>query len=315
MLAIDIRELHKRYDRVHALTDITLRIQGGGHIVGLLGPNGAGKTTLIEIIEGLRQPTSGAVSVLGLNPSADATALLTRLGVQLQATAFAPDLTVGETLRLFGAFYPASRAVDEVLASVDLGDKRSALVRTLSGGQQQRLALGAAMLHDPDLYLLDEPTSGLDPIARRLIHGTLRELKARGKTVIVSSHYLDEIEALADRVIVLAGGRIVADGTPLELLASSAGDSTLWVEVDDAAAVVDVPGAVVVGRDGPLVRYRTANPTRAIVGLAASLEQSGAALKDLRLKRPTLEDVYIELVGASDAASSTQAQEVVHVRA
>ena len=315
MLAIDIRELHKRYDRVHALTDITLRIQGGGHIVGLLGPNGAGKTTLIEIIEGLRQPTSGAVSVLGLNPSADATALLTRLGVQLQATAFAQELTVSETLRLFGAFYPASRAVDEVLAAVGLDDKRSALVRTLSGGQQQRLALGAAMLHDPDLYLLDEPTSGLDPIARRQIHGTLRELKARGKTVIVSSHYLDEIEALADRVIVLAGGRVVADGTPLELLSTAAGDSTLWVEVDDAATVVDVPGAVVVGRDGPLVRYRTADPTRAIVGLAASLEQSGAALKDLRLKRPTLEDVYIELVGASDAASSTQAQEVVHVRA
>ena len=315
MLAIDIRELHKRYDRVHALTDITLRIQGGGHIVGLLGPNGAGKTTLIEIIEGLRQPTSGSVSVLGLNPTTDATALLSRLGVQLQATAFAPELTVSETLRLFGAFYPASRAVDEVLASVDLGDKRSALVRTLSGGQQQRLALGAAMLHDPDLYLLDEPTSGLDPIARRLIHGTLRELKARGKTVIVSSHYLDEIEALADRVIVLAGGRVVADGTPLELLSAAAGDSTLWVEVDDASAAVDVPGAVVVGRDGPLVRYRTADPTRAIVGLAASLEQSGAALKDLRLKRPTLEDVYIELVGASEAASSTQAQEVVHVRA
>jgi ABC-2 type transport system ATP-binding protein len=315
MLAIDTRELHKRYDRVHALTDITLRIQGGGHIVGLLGPNGAGKTTLIEIIEGLRQPTSGSVSVLGLNPTTDATALLSRLGVQLQATAFAPELTVSETLRLFGAFYPASRAVDEVLASVDLGDKRSALVRTLSGGQQQRLALGAAMLHDPDLYLLDEPTSGLDPIARRLIHGTLRELKARGKTVIVSSHYLDEIEALADRVIVLAGGRIVADGTPLELLSAAAGDSTLWVEVDDASAAVDVPGAVVVGRDGPLVRYRTADPTRAIVGLAASLEQSGAALKDLRLKRPTLEDVYIELVGASEAASSTQAQEVVHVRA
>ena len=315
MLAIDTRELHKRYDRVHALTDITLRIQGGGHIVGLLGPNGAGKTTLIEIIEGLRQPTSGSVSVLGLNPTTDATALLSRLGVQLQATAFAPELTVSETLRLFGAFYPASRAVDEVLASVDLGDKRSALVRTLSGGQQQRLALGAAMLHDPDLYLLDEPTSGLDPIARRQIHGTLRELKARGKTVIVSSHYLDEIEALADRVIVLAGGRVVADGTPLELLSAAAGDSTLWVEVDDATAVVDVPGAVVVGRDGPLVRYRTANPTRAIVGLAASLEQSGAALKDLRLKRPTLEDVYIELVGASEAASSTQAQEVVHVRA
>ncbi len=315
MLAIDIRELHKRYDRVHALTDITLRIQGGGHIVGLLGPNGAGKTTLIEIIEGLRQPTSGTVSVLGLNPTADATALLTRLGVQLQATAFAPELTVSETLRLFGAFYPASRAVDEVLASVGLDDKRSALVRTLSGGQQQRLALGTAMLHDPDLYLLDEPTSGLDPIARRQIHGTLRELKARGKTVIVSSHYLDEIEALADRVIVLAGGRVVADGTPLELLSTAAGDSTLWVEVDDASAAVDVPGAVVVGRDGPLVRYRTADPTRAIVGLAASLEQSGAALKDLRLKRPTLEDVYIELVGASEAASSTQAQEVVHVRA
>lgn len=315
MWAIDIRALHRRYDSVHALNDITLRIPGGGHIVGLLGPNGAGKTTLIEIIEGLRHPSSGAVTVLGLTPAQSSPALLARIGVQLQATAFVPELTVTETLRLFGALYPSSGAVDGVLERVALADKRGALVRTLSGGQRQRLALGAAMLHDPELYLLDEPTSGLDPIARRQIHDILRDLRSRGKTVIVSSHYLDEIEALADRVIVLSAGRIVADGTPLELLSMAAGESTLWVEVDGTRdTAIDVPGAVVVGHDGALVRYRTADPTRAIVALASSLERSGATLKDIRLKRPSLEDVYIDLVGAS-AMTPAGVQETANVRA
>ena len=279
MWAIDIRELHEHYGAIHALDNVTVRVPSGGHIVALLGPNGAGKTTLIEIIEGLRQPTSGSLTVLGLSTSDSSSDLLARLGVQLQATAFIPELTVAETLRLFGAFYPSSGATDDVLGRVRLTDKHAALVRTLSGGQSQRLALGAAMLHDPELYLLDEPTSGLDPIARRQIHEILRALKARGKTVIVSSHYLDEVEALADRVIVLAGGRVVADGTPLELLSTAAGGSTLWVEVyDSSLALVDIPGAEFAGRDGPLVRYRTSDPTGAIVVLAAALERSGATL-------------------------------------
>jgi ABC-2 type transport system ATP-binding protein len=299
MIAIDVRALRKSYGAVHALRGIDLSIAATGQIVGLLGPNGAGKTTFVEILEGLRPATSGSVSVLGLDPAHASGALRARLGVQLQSTAFMQDLTVLETLRMYGALYPKTRQVADVLQRVDLVDKAKAMVRGLSGGQRQRLALAMAMLHDPDLYILDEPTSGLDPIARRQIHDILLTLRRDGKTVLISSHYLDEIEALADRVIILAAGEIVADGSPLELLARAAGASTLWLDV---SGTVDpsslVPQATFEGRDGSLFRYRTADPTAAIVGLADSLRASGARLDDLRLKRPSLEDVYLQLVGA-----------------
>ena len=309
MIAIDVRALRKSYgahlrqgyggQAVHALRGIDLSIAATGQIVGLLGPNGAGKTTFVEILEGLRPATSGSVSVLGLDPAHASGALRARLGVQLQSTAFMQDLTVLETLRMYGALYPKTRPAADVLQRVDLVDKAKAMVRGLSGGQRQRLALAMAMLHDPDLYILDEPTSGLDPIARRQIHDILLTLKRAGKTVLISSHYLDEIEALADRVIILAAGEIVADGSPLELLARAAGASTLWLDV---SGTIDpsllVPQATFEGRDGSLFRYRTADPTAAIVGLADSLRASGARLDDLRLKRPSLEDVYLQLVGA-----------------
>jgi len=320
MIAIDVRGLRKSYGAVHALRGIDLTIQASGQIVGLLGPNGAGKTTLVEILEGLRVASSGTVRVLGLEPATDSKALRARLGVQLQATAFMPELTVVETLKLYGALYPpsprlrgtgpvppASRgtgpqamAPADVLAQVDLQEKAKALVRTLSGGQKQRLALAMAMLHDPDLYILDEPTSGLDPAARRQIHDILRALRQAGKTVLISSHYLDEIEALADRVVILSAGEIVADGTPLELLARAAGASTLWLAVQgtvDAERLV--PQAAYEGLDGALHRYRTTDPTAAIVGLAEALRLSGARLEDLRMKRPSLEDVYLQLIGSA----------------
>ena len=297
MIAIDVRALKKSYGDVHALRGIDLTIDATGQIIGLLGPNGAGKTTLVEILEGLRPSSSGSVAVLGLDPAHAPGALRARLGVQLQTTAFMMELTVSETLRLYAALYPRSRPILDVLERVDLQDKAKALVRTLSGGQQQRLALAMAMLHDPDLYILDEPTSGLDPIARRQIHDILLALKRDGKTILLSSHYLDEIEALADRVIILSAGQIVADGTPLELLARSAGTSTLWLEVngvDDPSRLL--PQASFEGRDGALFRFRTSDPTAAIVALADSLRASGATLADLRLKRPSLEDVYLELI-------------------
>lgn len=308
MIAIDVRELRKSYgaplrqghggQAVHALRGIDLSIAATGQIIGLLGPNGAGKTTLVEILEGLRAASSGSVSVLGLDPTRASGALRARLGVQLQSTAFMQDLTVLETLRLYGAMYPKTRPAAEVLQRVDLVEKAKAMVRGLSGGQRQRLALAMAMLHDPDLYILDEPTSGLDPIARRQIHDILLTLKRDGKTVLISSHYLDEIEALAERVIILAAGEIVADGSPLELLARAAGASTLWLDVSGTIdPSVLVPQATFEGRDGSLFRYRTVDPTAAIVGLADSLRASGARLDDLRLKRPSLEDVYLQLVG------------------
>jgi ABC-2 type transport system ATP-binding protein len=318
MIAIDVRGLKKSYGAVHALRGIDLSIAATGQIIGLLGPNGAGKTTFVEILEGLRTASSGSVSVLGLDPATAPGALRARLGVQLQTTAFMPELTVTETLKLYAALYPqpkqpvaGSNRIALVLERVDLVDKARALVRVLSGGQKQRLALAMAMLHDPDLYILDEPTSGLDPIARRQIHDILLTLKRDGKTVLLSSHYLDEIEALADRVIILAAGEIVADGTPLDLLARAAGTSTLWLDVTPppsglrgaGTGAIDpsqlVPQATFEGRDGSLFRYRTADPTAAIVGLADSLRASGARLADLRLKRPSLEDVYLQLLGVA----------------
>jgi len=320
MSAIEVRGLRKRYGVVEALGGIDLSIHGAGQIVGLLGPNGAGKTTLVEILEGLRPATSGEVRVLGLDPAHAPAALRARLGVQLQSTAFMEELTVEETLRLYGALYPrirlkadttglqgwadtaGSQGIAATLARVDLQDKARALVRTLSGGQKQRLALAMAMLHDPDLFILDEPTSGLDPIARRQIHDILLGLKRDGKTILISSHYLDEIEALADRVIILAAGVIVADGTPLELLSRAAGTSTLWLDVHGAGDPARLlPQASYEGADGALHRYRTADPTAAIVGLADALRQSGGRLVDLRLKRPTLEDVYLQLIAETQS--------------
>ena len=314
MAAIDVRGLKKSYGEVHALRGLDLTIERTGQIIGLLGPNGAGKTTFVEILEGLRTATAGTVSVLGLDPATAPGALRARLGVQLQTTAFMNELNVVETLKLYAALYPAIRLKADTtgaLQRVNLEDKARALVRTLSGGQRQRLALAMAMLHDPDLYILDEPTSGLDPIARRQIHEILLGLKRDGKTILLSSHYLDEIEMLADRVIILSAGLVVADGTPLELLARAAGTSTLWLEVtsdDRGPHDADfaswggydpsrlMPQAVFEGRDGSMLRYRTSDPTAAIVGLADSLRASGAQLNDLRLKRPSLEDVYLQLI-------------------
>jgi ABC-2 type transport system ATP-binding protein len=301
-MVIQVRALAKSYENVHALRGLTLDIAPGG-IIGLLGPNGAGKTTFVEILEGLRPPSSGSARVLGLDPEKSPIELRRRIGVQLQHTEFPDSLTVDETMRLFAAFYPKSRSLAEVLAAVDLSEKRKADVSTLSGGQKQRLALGLATLHDPELLILDEPTSGLDPIARRGIHEILRNLKAMGKTILLSSHYLDEIEALADRVVILREGEVVADGTPLQLLAQAEGSSTLWIEIDKPIDPENlVPGALFEGRDGRLLRYRTKDSTAAIVGLGASLKSSSASLLDLRLKRPTLEDLYVQLIGVSAVA-------------
>ncbi len=306
-MVIQVQSLVKTYDAVSALRGISIDIAAGG-IVGLLGPNGAGKTTFVEILEGLRPETSGSVRVLGLDPGKNPVDLRRRLGIQLQHTEFPEALSVEETFRLFGAFYPKTLEVAAVLEAVGLSAKRKASVRSLSGGQKQRLAIGLATLHDPELLILDEPTSGLDPIARRGIHEILRRLKALGKTILVSSHYLDEIEALADRVVILRSGEIVADGTPLELLARAEGGSTLWISIDKGIDPENlVPGARFEGRDGLLLRYTTKDSTAAIVGLGISLKSSGASLLDLRLRRPTLEDLYIQLIG--DPAAVRDAEE------
>jgi ABC-2 type transport system ATP-binding protein len=298
---ITLDRLTKRYGARTALDGVSLTLPAGG-IYGLLGPNGAGKTTLVEILEGLRTASDGRASVLGLDPAREPAVLKARLGVQLQATALPEDLTVGETLRLYRAFYPRALPAAEILARTGLAERATTRVRHLSGGLKQRLCLALAMVHDPDCYLLDEPTTGLDPEARRGIHAILRDLKARGRTILVTSHYLDEIEALADRVIVLRDGRVIADGAPLELLGRARGDSTLLIAVDgtlDPAPLV-AAGARHQGRDGRHERFATADPTALVLALGDLLRAQRLQLTDIRMQRPTLEDVYLELIGEGE---------------
>jgi ABC-2 type transport system ATP-binding protein len=304
-MVIATEALRKSYPKTEALRGVDLQIEEGGAIVGLLGPNGAGKTTLVEILEGLRTPTSGKASVLGLDPATQPRELRGRVGVQLQSTALPQDLTASEVVALFGAFYTKPRRPEDVLAQVGLGEKARARVRTLSGGQRQRLALALAMVHDPELFILDEPTTGLDPVARRGIHEILRELRARRRTVLVTSHYVEEIEQLADRVLVLRDGSIVADGTPLALMARSSGRSTLWIDVDgemDTRPLLEA-GVTAQGRDGAHLKFSAPEPAAAVMALAELLRAQSLALRDLRLRRPTLEDVYLELVGGAKEAA------------
>jgi len=297
-MVIQAEGLRKQYADAVALKSIDLKIEDGG-AVGLLGPNGAGKTTLVEICEGLRAPTSGRVSVLGMDPTGNPQALKERLGVQLQSTSIAPDLTPVETLSLYKSFYRKSLPVGEVLERVGLAEKAKSKTRDLSGGQKQRLALAMALVNDPELIILDEPTTGLDPAARRGVHDIVREIKKRGRTVILTTHYIEEAEMLCDRVVMIRAGEIVADGTPFELIGRAAGASTIWIAVDGALDPTSLlnAGAQPQGREGEHHRFTTKNPTAAILALGEMLKAQNLTLTDLRMKRPTLEDVYLELVG------------------
>ena len=307
-MLITAEKLVKRYGDLDALRGIDLGIEAGG-IIGILGPNGAGKTTLIETFEGLRAPTSGTVRVLGHDPSSDSRALRERLGVQLQATSLPSDLTAFETLRLFRSFYARGLSPGEVLEIVDLEEKAKTRVAALSGGQKQRLAIGLALVSDPELILLDEPTTGLDPAARRELQRVIRELKGRGRSILLTTHYIEEADVLCDRVIVLRRGEIVADGTPFELLQRSRGQSTVWIDIEGDLDPVPLfqGGARPEGREGSHYRFVTDDPASFVVALGRVLRDQGLELLDLRLKRPTLEDVYLELVGddGRERASAT----------
>ena len=304
---IVIEGLERDYGDLQALKGVSLEIASGG-ITGLLGPNGAGKTTLVETLEGLREPTRGRVRVLGLDPSREASKLRLRLGAQLQSTSIPPDLTPFEVLRMYAAFYPSTRPVPAILDRVGLAKKSTALVRDLSGGQRQRLALAMAILHGPELLILDEPTTGLDPVARRALHDLVRSLREDGCSIILTTHYIEEAEQLCDRVIVLNSGKVVADGSPFELLQRSGGSSTLWIAcsgVFDPAPLI-AAGATAQGVEGTHYRFVTLDPAAAIVALGDMLRHQGLKLTDLRMKRPTLEDVYLELVADDPQAAARE---------
>lgn len=297
-MVIQTEALKKNYGETHALKGVDLHIGSGG-IVGILGPNGAGKTTMVEIFEGLRIPTSGKVSVLGFDPVKEPQALKQRIGVQLQSTSIPNELTTSEVLKMYAAFYEKSVAIEEILEKVDLQEKSKDWFVKLSGGQKQRLAIGMALINDPELVILDEPTTGLDPVARRGVHDIVSDFREQGRTVLLTTHYIEEAEKLCDRVIMIKSGKIVADGAPFELIGQAEGSSTLWIAVDgdfDPAPMVNA-GVEPQGKEGVHFKFTTSNPAKAVIALGQILQAQNITLTDLRMKRPTLEDVYISLVG------------------
>jgi ABC-2 type transport system ATP-binding protein len=274
--AISVTGLHKSYGTYEALRGVDFEI-APGEVFGLLGPNGAGKTTTVEILEGYRRRDSGSVSVLGVDPEAASLDWRQRIGVVLQSSAMYPNLTVGEHVELFAGYYAEPRDAEDVVDLVGLGEKRSARVRTLSGGQKRRLDLALGLVGDPEVLFLDEPTTGFDPAARRQAWDVIRSLRTLGKTILLTTHYLDEAEQLSDRVAVLREGTIVAIGRPAELSGTSP------------------PTEIRYRRDGEEVVVSTHEPTRVLNELTAEALAEGRELEGLSVRRPTLEEVYLAL--------------------
>jgi ABC-2 type transport system ATP-binding protein len=274
--AISVRDLRKSYGTYEALRGISFEIKEG-EVFGLLGPNGAGKTTTIEILEGYRTRDGGDVEVLGFDPERAGSAFRERIGVVLQHSQLWPNLTVAETHRMFAGYYEQPRNVNEVIALVGLDEKRDARVKTLSGGQKRRLDLGVALVGDPDLVFLDEPTTGFDPAARRAAWDMIRSLRSLGKTILLTTHYLDEAEQLADRLAVLREGVIIREGTPAELTGGSTETEVRY------------------RKNGHEVVVHTTDPTRLLHELTAEALAEGTELEGLSVRRPTLEDVYLSL--------------------
>jgi ABC-2 type transport system ATP-binding protein len=275
--AIAVRGLRKSYGELEAVRGVDFEI-AQGEVFGLLGPNGAGKTTTVEILEGYRRRDAGEMSVLGHDPQRPGPDFRQRIGVVLQQSELWPNITVRETHKIFAGYYERPRDVDEVIELVGLTEKRDARIKTLSGGQKRRLDLGIALVGDPDLVFLDEPTTGFDPAARRAAWEMIRSLRLLGKTVLLTTHYLDEAEQLADRVAVMRDGAIVKIGTPREL-------TTADLEVE-----------IRFRRDGEDVLLRTSEPVRVLHELTGDALARGEELERLEVRRPSLEEVYLALL-------------------
>jgi ABC-2 type transport system ATP-binding protein len=288
-----------RYGSVEAVRGVDLEVEQG-EVFGFLGPNGAGKTTTIEILEGYRTRTGGTVSVLGVDPGAPTRAWRDRIGLVLQSCELDPLLTVAETLSLFAGFYSKPRPVDEIVGLVGLRDKRGERVGRLSGGQKRRVDVGVALIGDPELVFLDEPTTGFDPAARREAWAMIEGLKALGKTVFLTTHYMEEAQHLADRVAILRDGRIVAMGPPDELIDLRAAESVISFRVPENATVDDVRASVDAhaGPAGDGVVIRTADPQATLGRLLAWADSRTVKLERLEVRRPDLEDIFLRLVGA-----------------
>jgi ABC-2 type transport system ATP-binding protein len=279
--AIVVRDLRKTYGETEALRGVSFEI-AEGEVFGLLGPNGAGKTTTVEILEGYRPRDGGEVSVLGRDPARGERPFRERIGVVLQQSQMFQNLTVRELHAMFAGYYERPRDVQEVIDLVGLAAKADDRVKTLSGGQKRRLDLGIALVGDPDLVFLDEPTTGFDPAARRAAWDMIRSLRSLGKTILLTTHYLDEAEQLADRVAVLREGKIIREGAPAELTGDSAETEIRF------------------RRDGEVVVMRTTEPTRLLNELTSEALAEGRELEGLSVRRPTLEDVYLELTAEEE---------------
>jgi ABC-2 type transport system ATP-binding protein len=276
--AILVRDLRKSYGSFEAVRGIDFEV-APGEVFGLLGPNGAGKTSTVEILEGYRQRDAGIVSVLGHDPQRRPRDLRRRIGIVLQSTGMYRHITVREALQHWARLYPGARDVDEVLTLAGLTEKADALARTLSGGQMRRLDFGLALVGDPELIFLDEPTTGFDPAARRAAWDVVRSLQELGKTVLLTTHYLDEAQALCDRVAIIKEGRIVAEGPPAELGGMSSRYTVTWRSVETGAQE----------------SRETEDPTALLHQLTSAALARGEQLRDLSVGRPSLEDVYLEL--------------------
>jgi ABC-2 type transport system ATP-binding protein len=293
-VAVSVRGLTKSYDGTPAVRGVDFEIYQG-EIFALLGPNGAGKTTTVEILEGYRSRDGGDVSVLGFDPGKQANRIRPRIGIVLQSTGVDRYLTVEETVAMYAGFYPHPRPVDEVIALVGLEEKRNARVLKLSGGQQRRLDVAIALAGDPDLLFLDEPTTGFDPSARREAWEIVKNLSQLTKTVLLTTHYMDEAQYLADRVAVIAAGRIVATGTPLTLGGRDSSRELVRFRLADGAALPAEFGARPTG-DGSF-ELEPGDLTKAIHELTGWALEHGVALGTLDIVRPSLEDIYLELTG------------------
>ena len=296
---IRVDDVRKAYGAVKAVDGVSFEV-AKGEIFGLLGPNGAGKTTTMEMIEGLHAPDAGDITVLGMDIRRFATPIKRRIGVQLQNAALYPQLTVVELLRLFGSFFGREAPVDRLLADLELGEKRNAQTKTLSGGQQQRLSVALALVNDPEVVFLDEPTTGLDPAARQGLWGVIRRMKSEGRTILMTTHYMEEAEALCDRLAIMDHGRILDTGTSEELVGRRFHERGVRfgrAGAPEEGKLAALQGVSRVGYEGDEVVLFTSNIPATIGALLELTGRSGTEPANLMIRRASLEDVFLELTG------------------
>ncbi|HVL52507.1 MAG TPA: ABC transporter ATP-binding protein [Actinomycetota bacterium] len=305
--AISVSGLRKSYGSLEAVRGVDLEVTEG-EVFALLGPNGAGKTTIVEILEGYRDRDSGEVQVLGHDPQNDDSDLKSRIGIVLQSTGMDPYLTVAETLSLFGGYYPNPRSPEEIMELVGLTDKADVRVTKLSGGQQRRLDVGVGLAGDPDLLFLDEPTTGFDPGARRSAWDMIKALAATGKTIFLTTHFMDEAQYLADRVAIIAQGVIIAEGPPETLAGRDLGATVIRFKLSDKTTL-PAPVLATATEAGEFLEFSTSNPVYFLHELTGWALAHGLSLEGLEVNRPSLEDIYLQLTQPEEATAAEEIEE------